>query len=143
MELKPFGPLQLYVTPEVKELPLSVTDVAAQVSVPPTAEAPGAVVFSETVADAVLVHPFPPVAVRVYVPAAEVVGFCCVEENPFGPDHAKVALPFGELAFRVTVVTVHVNVPPTAEAPGTATSCTTVAVVEAVQPLAGLVTVTV
>jgi hypothetical protein len=44
------------------------------------------VIFSPTLALAVLVHPFAVfVTVTVYVPGTVTVGFCCVELNPPGP----------------------------------------------------------
>ncbi len=52
------GPDQLYVTPEVEELPESVTDVVEQVIGPLTLdEAPGAVIFWVTVVVTVEVQP--------------------------------------------------------------------------------------
>jgi hypothetical protein len=50
VDVKLPGPVQAYVTPEVDELPASVTVVAAQVIVPPVADAPGAVLLVVTVA---------------------------------------------------------------------------------------------
>ena len=52
------GPDQLYVTPEVDELPVSVTEVLVHVSFPPLPVAPGKVTFCETIAVSVDTQPF-------------------------------------------------------------------------------------
>lgn len=88
VDVKLLGPVQLYVTPEVLELPESVTEVAVQLNGPLLeAVAPGAVVFAFTVAVAVEIHPLEGlVTVSVYVPAVLTEGFCVVELKLPGPD---------------------------------------------------------
>jgi hypothetical protein len=55
------------------------------------AVAPGLVLFSLTITDPLAVDAGAIVAVTLYVPAAETVGYCCVEVKPFGPFQAYVA----------------------------------------------------
>jgi hypothetical protein len=55
---KLFGPIQLYETPEVDELPVSDKEFVVQVSVPPAAVAPGPVIFCATVTVLVELQPF-------------------------------------------------------------------------------------
>jgi hypothetical protein len=59
-EVNPPGPLQLYVAPEVEELPFTETVLVIQVKVPVVDElAFGWVVLVVTVVSATLVHPLP------------------------------------------------------------------------------------
>ena len=59
MEVNPPGPVQLYATPEVGELPESVTDDIVQVSGPLTiAEIPGSEIFCITSVVSFATHPF-------------------------------------------------------------------------------------
>jgi hypothetical protein len=75
LEVKPFGPLQEYVTLGVIELAVMVKEVTAQVKVPPVAEAPGGEMLLVTVVEAVAVQPFVLfVTFIVYVPAALTIG---------------------------------------------------------------------
>jgi hypothetical protein len=114
------GPDQLKVTPPVLELAESTTEVVVQVSVPPVALAPGAVLFALTDAVVVLVHPpAEVVTVTVYVPVALTRGFAVVlpEMTP-GPAQLKVTPPVPELAESTTEVVVQVSVPPVALPPG-------------------------
>jgi hypothetical protein len=67
------GPDQLKPVPNVVEADRT-TEVVVQVSVPPVALAPGASVFEFTETVAVVVQPFVPVTVTVYVPAQLTVG---------------------------------------------------------------------
>ena len=57
VEIKLLGPLQLLVTPDVDELPARVTEVLAQVIVPPDAVAPGKIISCETIAVSVDIQP--------------------------------------------------------------------------------------
>ena len=68
------GPAQLKPVPDDVAAE-STTEVVVAVSVPPVALAPGAFVFVLTETVAVLVQPFEPVTVTVYVPLAHTVGF--------------------------------------------------------------------
>jgi hypothetical protein len=73
--------------------------VTAQVSCPPVALAPGAVVFEVTFAVAELVQPFTGfVIVTMYVPATLTVGFCCEEVKLPGPDQLYVTPLVDEFA---------------------------------------------
>jgi hypothetical protein len=87
MEVKPLGPVQLYVTPETRELPESATDVDTQVSCPLSpAVAPGAVLSSVTITGVVEIQPLTRFAtVNVYVPIADAEGFCKEDEKLSGP----------------------------------------------------------
>ena len=58
MEVKPFGPVQLYETAGVVELPDNTTNGDEQVLTPPEAETFGGVIFCVTVTVAVPVQPF-------------------------------------------------------------------------------------
>ena len=119
----------------------NTTDVVVQVSCPPVALAPGLVLSSSTRAVAVLVQPFEPVTVTVYVPAELTVGFAVVLPLTMpDPDQRNVPPPAAE---RTTDVVVQVNVPPVALAPGGVTLLFTQASAVLVQPLAEFVTVTV
>ena len=57
VEVNPLGPVQLYVTPEVTELPERVSEFLVQVREPPVAVAPGAAAFWGTDAIAVEIQP--------------------------------------------------------------------------------------
>jgi hypothetical protein len=94
-----------------------ITDVVVQVSVPPVALAPGAVLFSFTDEVAVLVHPVAElVTVTVYVPVELTVGFAVPPPDTIpGPAQLKLAAEV-ELAERTTDVVVQVSVPPVAVA---------------------------
>ena len=112
-------PDQLKVTPPVEELAERITDVVVQVSVPPVALAPGAVLFKFTDAIAVLVQPPAEfVTVTVYVPDALTVGLAVVlpEVMP-GPAQLKLDPKVVEADNTIDVV-VQVSVPPVALAPG-------------------------
>ena len=62
--------------------------------------------------------------------------------NPPGPDQLKLTPAVGDVPVKVTVVTLHVNIPETeALAPGGVMSCSTVTESEDTQPFTGLVTV--
>lgn len=114
-----------------------------QVTVSPCAPASGATVSPVTEVVAVLVQPFDPVTVTVYVPAVEAVGFWSAEVNP-GPPHEKVFPAVPGPPFRVTVGVGQVIVPVAeAVAPGGVLFRATEVVAVEVQPLTLLVTVTV
>ena len=66
-----------------------------------------------------------------------------MDENPFGPLQAKLTPLVGEFPFSVMVGFVQLITPPVADAPGGVVFVVTEAVAEAVQLLAGFVTVTV
>jgi hypothetical protein len=88
VEVKLFGPVQLYVTPGVEEEPESVTGVLALQETDPLALAlaPGPVVFRATNAVSVPEQPVDGLnTVNVYVPAAVTTGFWAVEVKLFGP----------------------------------------------------------
>lgn len=94
-EVKPFGPVQLYVAPTMPEAErLSVSP--AQIGELQDAAGAGGVVFTVTfTVPAALVHPLT-VTVTEYVPAAAALtplmtGFCSDEEKPFGPVQLYVA----------------------------------------------------
>jgi hypothetical protein len=124
------GPAQLKLVPDVVVAEI-VIDVLEQVSVPPVALAPGGEVLLMTSAVAVLVQPFEPVTVTVYVPAADVLGFALLELKPPGPDQLKLPPPAAEIT---TEVVVQVSVPPVALAPGGEVLLMTSAVAVLVQP---------
>ena len=109
-------PAQLKLPPPDAE---RTTDVVVQVSVPPSALAPGAVLFKFTNADAVLVQPPAEfVTVTVYVPLALTSGLAVVlPEMIPGPDQLKL-VPNDVEAESTTDVVVQVIVPPVAFAPG-------------------------
>jgi hypothetical protein len=136
------GPVQLnWVPPPAAE---STTEVFAQVSVPPVALVPGALVLAMTDAVAVLVHPVAELlTVTVYVPAELTRGFDVLPPEIMpGPVHVKL-VPEAVVAERTTEVVVQVSVPPVADAPGGVAVAVTGAVALLVHPLAELVTVTV
>jgi len=95
------------------------TDVVVQVSVPPSALAPGGVLFRFTNAVAALVQPPAEfVTVTVYIPAELTVGFApSPPETIPGPDQLKLDPNVVE-ADSTTDVVVQVSVPPEAVAPG-------------------------
>ena len=79
-----------------------------------------------TTAVAEAVQPFAGfVTVTVYVPATFTVGFCCVDENEFGPVQLKVTPAVGELALSCAVVSAHVKESPLAVTPGSVVSWVT------------------
>jgi hypothetical protein len=133
------------VTPEVAELPASVTDVAVQVSAPPVAVAPGFVVFSVTVTVAVEVQPFTGfVTVKVYEPPAVTEGFCKADVKLPGPAQRYVTPEVVELPVSVTDGEAHVMVPlPPAAAPGANESFTTATLAIDVHPFDGSVVINV
>lgn len=118
-------PAQLKLGPEVPPAAERITDVALQVSVPPVALAPGAVVFVLTDALAVLVQPpAEVVAVTVYVPSELTTGLAVVPpETMPGPAQLKLTPPVAEFAERTTEVAVQVSVPPVELAPGGVHDC--------------------
>jgi len=112
------GPAQLKPVPDVVAAERT-TDVVVQVSVPPVALAPGAVVFAFTNAVASLEQPVAElVTVTVYVPVELTLGFAVVPpETMPGPAQLK-PVPVSVDAERTTDVVVQVSVPPVALAPG-------------------------
>jgi len=137
------GPAQLKLVPLVVAAERTVV-LDAQVSVPPVALAPGAVVFAVTDAVAVLVHPLDElVTVTVKVPAELTLGFAVVPPETM-PDPAQLKpVPDVDAAERTTDVAVHVSDPPVALAPGVVLFRLTDAVAVLVHPLEEFVTVTV
>ena len=94
--------------------------------------------------DALFVQPLSGlVTTTKYEPTTLTVGFCWVEVNPFGPDHAKVAFGMLDKTEICTEVAVQVKSPLVAVADGMAPSPVTIAVAEFVQPFVGFVTTTV
>jgi hypothetical protein len=88
VEAKLFGPVQLYVTPEVEEEPERVAvEPVLHVTAPlAEAEAPGAVLFKETSAVSLPVQPVDgSVTVSVYIPSVAADGFCTAEVKLPGP----------------------------------------------------------
>ena len=136
------GPDQLKSVPEVVAPEIEI-DVVVQVSVPPVALAPGAVVFALTAADAVLVQPVAEfVTVTVYVPDALTVGVAVVPPETMPVPLQLKSVPEVVAAERDTDVVVQVKVPPVALAPGGVLGATS-AEAELVHPLAEFVTVNV
>lgn len=105
VELKPPGPLQLNVAPDVDELPLRLPLGAAQVRlIVLPAAASGGVVLTFSVCCAVAVQPLEGlVTVTVYVPAVVTAGVADVELKPPGPLQLYVAPPVVELTLRFAV----------------------------------------
>ena len=99
--------------------PVRTADVVVHVSVPPVAEAPGAVVLALTAAVAVLVQPLAePITVTVYVPVELTLGFAVLPPETIpGPTQAKPE-PDVDAAESTADVVVQVSVPPAALAPG-------------------------
>jgi hypothetical protein len=139
VEVNSPGPIQRKAVPEVV-LPWSWTLVVVQLSIPPIALAPGAVVFWSTDAVAVLVHPSAEfVTLNVYVPEVMTLGFCSVEVNPPGPLQLKL-VPDVVADCNCTDVLAQVNVPPVALAPGGVAVWSMDAVALLEQPLVEFVT---
>ena len=133
-------PTQLKVVP-VAVVTERTTDVVVQVSVPPTALAPGTPLLRLTNAIATLTHPLA-VTVTVYVPDELTLGFAVVPPETIpGPDQPKLTPAVDEVADNTTDVVVQVSVPPVALAPGSAPLIPTEAVAVLVHPLAAFVTV--
>jgi hypothetical protein len=144
-DAKLFGPVQAYVTPNVPEFPERVTEGFIQPRGPLTpAVAPGTVVSFATLVVAMEIHPFAGlVTVKVYVPTVLTIGFCMVDVNPFVPVQKKLTPEVPELPDSATEVAVQVKFPPFAVAPGPSVFEKTEAATVEVQPLTGLVTVSV
>ena len=85
--VKPPGPVQLYMAPATDEFTFNEMD-GIQTSDPPVAIISGAVLFSGTVIEAVVVQPPEMVPVTMYKPPLLMTGFCSDEVNPLGPVHA-------------------------------------------------------
>ena len=135
-------PPQLKVAPPVVDEAVNVSLGDEQVkTVGDDMLALGTAIFCATVVDAVMVHPFAgSVTVTVYVAGAETVFVDVVTPPP----QLKVAPLVVELAVNVSLDVMHVNSVGTAILTlGVAMFWVTVAEAVLVQPLAGLVTVTV
>ena len=88
-------------------------------------------------------HPFAGlVATTIYVPESHTVGFCSVEENPFGPVQLNVTPGVVEFAWSSMQGTKQVISPPTVVTFGGVISWLMGADAELVHPLPGFVTVT-
>lgn len=86
VEVKPFGPVHLKVTPGVVVVVLSVTEGLAQVIVSVVTDKSGTVGSCVTTVVSELVQPLAKfVTTKMYVPGLLTAGFCCVETNPPGP----------------------------------------------------------
>lgn len=143
-DVNPLGPSQANVAPGVFDPPSSSSVGSPQETVPPEADAVGGSVLPVSVVVAVDVQPFAgSVTVTAYKPAVSATGFCWGDEKPFGPLHEYVTPLVGDEPVNVIVGVVQLITPPEADAPGGVVFVVTAAVAEAVQLLAGFVTVTV
>jgi hypothetical protein len=146
VEAKPPGPLQLKVAPGVEDEPCNCAEVTVQVNVlSGPASTLGDAVFCATFTVSKAVQPLAgSVTVSAYKPGALTEGVAEVELNPPGPLQLKVAPGVEDEPLSVTEVIVQVRVlSAPASTFGAVMFCVTFTVSEAVQPLAGLVTVNV
>jgi hypothetical protein len=104
LDVNPFGPVHAYTAFVSGVVPVTVVLPTRQEINPPVALAPGPLVLFSTVAAALLLQPvIVSETITAYEPGSVTTGLCRLDVNPFGPVHAKVALPEFVDALTLTV----------------------------------------